>query len=167
MSEQRTVENILDNLDEILEDAWELPLSGGKRLVDIEEIRVFVDEIRMNLPIEIRKARAIVADREDIISVAKQEAADIVAKAEQRAKALVEENEITKLAQVKAKDIENEALNHAREMRTKTYEFVDKKMAEAEEVVKAVQETLRVTAEAAKANSDEIKNTRMKLRSRQ
>ena len=167
MSEQRTVEKILDNLDEILEDAWELPLSGGKRLVDIEEIRVFVDEIRMNLPIEIRKARAIVADREDIISVAKQEAADIIAKAEHRAKALVEENEITKLAQVKAKDIENEALNHAREMRTKTYEFVDKKMAEAEEVVKAVQETLRVTAEAAKANSDEIKNTRMKLRSRQ
>jgi len=167
MNEQRTIEKILDNLDEVLEDTWALPLSGGKRVVDIEDIRAFADEIRMNLPIEIRKAKAIVADREDIIAVANKEAAAIIEKAERRAKALVDESEITKQAQAKAKDIENEALAHAKEMRARTYEFVDKKMAEAEEVVKALQETLRVTGEAAKVNAEEIKNTRMKLRSRQ
>ena len=58
MNEQRTIEKILDNLDEVLENTWALPLSGGKRVVDIEDIRAFADEIRMNLPIEIRKARA-------------------------------------------------------------------------------------------------------------
>ena len=51
MNEQRTIEKILDNLDEVLENTWALPLSGGKRVVDIEDIRAFADEIRMNLPI--------------------------------------------------------------------------------------------------------------------
>lgn len=167
MNEQRTIEKILDNLDEVLEDTWALPLSGGKRVVDIEDIRAFADEIRMNLPIEIRKARAIVADREDIIAVAQKEATSIVDKAEKRAKAMVEESEITKQAIVRAKDIENEALSHAKEMRARTYEFVDKKMSDAEAIVNNVQETLRITGEAIKANADEIKTTRVKLRSRQ
>ena len=167
MNEQRTIEKILDNLDEVLEDTWALPLTGGKRVVDIEDIRAFADEIRMNLPIEIRKARAIVADREDIIAVAQKEAASIIERAENRAKVLVEESEITKQAIARSKNIESESLAYAKELRARTYEFVDKKMAEAEALTESVQNTLRAAGEAAKANADEIKTTRQKLRSRQ
>lgn len=167
MNEQRTIEKILDNLDEVLENTWALPLSGGKRVVDIEDIRAFADEIRMNLPIEIRKARAIVADREDIISVANKEAATIIEKAERRARAMVEENEITRQAAQRAKDIEAEAVAHAKEMRQRTYEFVDKKMADTEALITAACDTLRQAGEAMKANGDDLRQTRSKLRGRQ
>ena len=44
------IDEILDLLDEALEDAWTLPLSGGRRVVDIEKMRELTDDIRLNLP---------------------------------------------------------------------------------------------------------------------
>ena len=38
-----------------------MPLSGGKRLVDVEKVRDYLDDIRANLPGELRQAQA---DRE-------------------------------------------------------------------------------------------------------
>lgn len=75
------IDEILDLLDEALEDAWTLPLSGGRRVVDIEKMRELTDDIRLNLPAEVRQAKAIVNDRAEIISTAKKEAASIVKKA--------------------------------------------------------------------------------------
>ncbi len=40
----------------------ELPLSGGKCMVDAERLRNIVDDIRGNMPSEVRQAKAIVAD---------------------------------------------------------------------------------------------------------
>lgn len=94
------IDDILDAMDEMLDRAWNLPLTGGRCVVDAEKVRDLIDDIRLNMPAEIKQAKQIVADRTDIISVAKKEAEDIVRKARmETAKALVEQEEITKQAQ--------------------------------------------------------------------
>ena len=146
------IDEILDLLDEALEDAWTLPLSGGRRVVDIEKMRELTDDIRLNLPAEVRQAKAIVNDRAEIISTAKKEAASIVKKAEDKARAIVNQDDLTKAAQQKAAEIISQAQMQAREMRQAATEFADNLMKSTEQFLVASRE--------------EVKETRAKLRGR-
>ncbi|MEG2852837.1 MAG: ATPase, partial [Hydrogenoanaerobacterium sp.] len=83
------VEQILDTLDEMIDRAWNLPMTGGRCVLDADKVRDIIDDIRANLPAEISHAQKIVADRADIIAEAKREAENIVRRAEERAKLLV------------------------------------------------------------------------------
>ena len=83
------IDKYLDKIDDMLEEAWSLPFTGGKRMVDIEKIRGLVDQIRLDLPQEIKDAKAIVADREEIIADAKEEAEELIKKAEKKARQLI------------------------------------------------------------------------------
>ena len=44
-----SVADLLDKLDDLVDDAWSLPLSGGKTVVDAEKIRDLLDDIRINI----------------------------------------------------------------------------------------------------------------------
>ena len=60
------IDELLDVMDETLEEAVNLPFTGGKRMVDVEKVRDIIDDIRLNMPAEIRQAKAIVQDRAEI-----------------------------------------------------------------------------------------------------
>ena len=49
------VNELLDTIEDTLEESAGMPLSGGKRIVDVEQIRDYLDEIRQNLPVELRQ----------------------------------------------------------------------------------------------------------------
>lgn len=145
------IEDILDILDDLLEEAWSLPFSGGRCVVDAEKVRDLISDVRLNLPSEIKQAKLIVADRGDIISVARKEAESIVRRAEERAKAMVAQEEVVKQAQAKASDILLQAQNKSKEMRNAAQEFTDA--------------MLRQTEEALSNSLKEVKNTRQAIRS--
>ncbi len=100
---QATVEDLIDELTDVLEKGWHLPFAGGKSFIDSEDAKQILDEIREAIPSEVRKAKAIVADRAQIISEAQREAETIVRVAEGRQKALVNQEEIVRQAQAKGK----------------------------------------------------------------
>lgn len=129
------IEEILDILDEMLDRSWSFPLSGGRSLIDDEKIRSLLDDIRINLPGEIKQAKAIVADRADILAVAKREADTIVKRAEDRARALVAQEEIVRQAQQKAAQILSQAQQKSKELRGASQEF-------SEDVLRCTEETL-------------------------
>ena len=54
-----SLETLLENLEEILEEGMSVPLSGGKRMVDVDAARDIIDDIRLNMPAEILQAKAI------------------------------------------------------------------------------------------------------------
>lgn len=126
-----TLDELLEQLDEILETSLKMP--GKRAIVDVENIRNVIDEIRLNIPQEIKQARGIVADRADIITNAKREADGIIRSAEERAKAMVAQEEITKLAQEKAAEIISTAQSKSRDMRKAAQDFVDDIMRRADE----------------------------------
>ena len=85
------LETLLENLEEVLEEGMGVPLSGGKRMVDVDAARDIIDDIRANMPSEILQAKAIVHDRASIIAKAKKEAEEQAKReAEEAAKAAQE-----------------------------------------------------------------------------
>ena len=78
------VNELLDTIEDTLEESTSMPLSGGKRLVDVEKVRDYLDDIRANLPGELRQAQQIVNDRAQIVETANAQAQAIVKKAEER-----------------------------------------------------------------------------------
>ena len=108
------VDELLDLLDETLEESTNLPFTGGKRMVDVDKVRDIIDDIRLNLPSEIKQAKAIVNDRAEIVAGARRESEGIIKKAEDRARILVDQQEIVRQAQQKAAELLSAAQQQSR-----------------------------------------------------
>lgn len=129
------IEEILEQLDDMLDTAWAMPLSGGKVVVDGDRVRDLLDAIRANLPSEIRQARAIVKDRADIVDTAKKEAESIIRNAEERRNQILSHEEIVVQAQEKANEIHIQTQKRAREMRRSAQEYTDDLLRRTEEIL--------------------------------
>lgn len=143
-----TLDELLEQFDEVLDSGIKIP--GKKTLVDVEKLRAIVDDIRLNIPSEIKQARGIVADRADIITTAKREADGIIRNAEEKAQAMVAQEEIVKMAQEKAAEIISNAQGKSKEMRRAAQDFVDDIMRRADEGLTANLGEIRKTRAALK-----------------
>lgn len=146
------IDKYLDKIDDLLEEAWNLPFSGGKRMIDVEKVRHLIDEIRLNIPQEIKDARAIVADREEILNDAKGISEEMIQKAEERARKMISQEEVTIAAKERANELLLDAQNKTRAAERAVIEFSES--------------TLRKTEEMLLTASNDIKQTRLGLRGR-
>ena len=137
------VNELLDTIEDALEEGANVPLSGGKKIVDVEQIRDY-------LPGELRQAQQIVNDRAQIVETANAQAQAIVKKAEERARILVSEAEIVKAAQQRAGEITTAAQNEARTLRQTVTDYCDN--------------MLKNTEETMVENAAQVKNVRANLR---
>ena len=144
------VNELLDTIEDTLEESTSMPLSGGKRLVDVEKVRDYLDDIRANLPGELRQAQQIVNDRAQIVDTANAQAQAIVKKAEERARILVSDAEIVKAAQQRAAEITAAAQSESRTLRQTVTDYCDN--------------MLKTTEEAMVENVAQVKTVRANLR---
>ena len=144
------VNELLDTIEDALEESAGVPLSGGKRIVDVEQIRDYLDEVRAALPGELRQAQQIVNDRAQIVDSANAQAQAIVKKAEERARILTSDAEIVKAAQQRAAEISSSTQAEMRALRQKVTDYCDNMLRNTEEVM----------AE----NAAQVKNVRANLR---
>jgi vacuolar-type H+-ATPase subunit H len=119
------VNEILDIMDDMLDSAWSVPLSGGKCVIDVERLRELINDVRLNMPQEVKQAKLIVTDRKIILDDAKKEAENIVKVAEERSRRLVDENEITKQAKAQAAETLSLAQTQAKELKRAANEFAE------------------------------------------
>ena len=145
-----SINDTLDSLDELLEKAWSLPLSGGRCVVDADRVLALIDELRNNMPEEIKQARIIVEDRLSIINNAKKESEQIIRRAEEKARGLVKQEAVLKQAQAQANEVLINASTRAKERRQAANDYADSVLKDAEEVVAA--------------SLSDIKGTRQRLR---
>ena len=144
------VEELLELMEETLEAGTAVPFSPSKRMVDVDRMRDIIDEVRNNLPDEVRESKKIVNDREQIIKNARIESENIIQQAEERARTLTSEQEIVKRSQQRAVEILTAAQSQAKELSRSMTLY-------CESILKSTEETL------ARSVSD-IKNTRLNLR---
>ena len=90
------VEELLELMEETLEAGTAVPFAASKRVVDVDRMRDIIDEVRNNLPDEVRESKKIVNDREQIMKNARIESENIIQQAEERARTLTSEQEIVK-----------------------------------------------------------------------
>ena len=128
------VNELLDTIEDLLEESTGMPLSGGKRIVDVEQIRDYLDDIRANLPVELRQAQSIVGDRAQLIESANAQAQAIVKKAEERARILVSEAEIVSAAQTEARTVRQTVTDYCDNMLKTTEETMSENAAQVKNV---------------------------------
>jgi cell division septum initiation protein DivIVA len=74
---------LIDKLDDLVHNAKPVPLTDQVR-VDKEEIYDILDQMRATIPEEIKQARWIVKERQEMLAEAKRQAEDIVEDARAR-----------------------------------------------------------------------------------
>ena len=99
-------------MEDMLDNASSVPFSN-KKIIDCEQMREYVDSIKLNMPTELKKAKDTARDRENILAEANKEAEEIIKTAEERAKVLVSKEEIVKQADEVANDQIKRAMKQA------------------------------------------------------
>ena len=141
----KRVEELLREIQCIMEDAKAVPLTGGKSLIDTEQVMDIIDEIQDSLPSEVRQAKNIVADRSQIIAEAKKEAEGIIREAEEKKRQMVEQNEIVRAAHAQATEILNDCKAKTADMRKAANDFVEDIMKKTDEAITVQLTELRKT----------------------
>jgi len=115
---------LIDKLDDLVHNAKQVPLTDQVR-VDKEEIYDLLDQMRATIPEEIKQARWIVKERQEMLAEAKREAERIVKEARERQEHLISGEEVTKAAERAAEDIVEEAQAREREIRLGAEDYAD------------------------------------------
>lgn len=130
-----SIENLMDDLEDIMEASWHVPMSGGKTVIDAGEVKRILEDIRLQLPKEIIQARKIIDDRTKIIDEAKQEAQNIIKVSEEKIRLMIEKSEIVKNAQTSANNIILEATKQSKEMKLSASKYAQDVMKQLDEIV--------------------------------
>src|SRR3954469_18478941 len=86
---------LIDKLDDLVHNAKQVPLTDQVR-VDKEEIYDILDQMRATIPEEIKQARWIVKERQEMLAEAKREAERIVKEARDEQMRLISEEEVVR-----------------------------------------------------------------------
>ena len=142
------IDDILDMMDDLLDNAASVPFSVKKSIIDCDQMRDYINEIRLNLPQEIKQAKLIVRDRQSIITDANKEADTIIRRAEDRAKVMISNDEITKGAKARAVEITNQAQAKAKEIKLAADKYIDNVLVQTEECLQTKLADVRKTRQA-------------------
>lgn len=143
------VAEIISSLYDMVQDAWSLPLSSDKCVLERDKVLDLLDEINNQLPAEFKQAQTIVDARNEIIANAKKEAEALQKQAEMKASQIISDQEIVVAAKKEAEIILQDAREQAEGISKATEsKLQDLKNASIQFVVDALAETENAIAEA-------------------
>lgn len=148
------IDKIIDELYDILDNSWHLPLSGGKVIVDSKQIRCLLEDMRLKLPKEIIQARNVVADRSKIIDDARAESENLMRVSENKIREMVNQSEIVKNAQMVADKIVSDAKVSSKEIKIAASQYVAGVMKDAEKMLTAGLNEIKKARQAINANTN-------------
>jgi hypothetical protein len=125
----------LDRIDEIIatvEGARAVPMSRNC-LVDRNEMINALEELRVELPSELRRAGNLLDERDKILDAGRREADRIIAEGEQEHARLVSVHEIVVSAEHEANRILGDAREEAQRLRDEVDDYVDTALANFEQ----------------------------------
>ena len=125
MEDTMKVLELLEELEDIVDNATNVPLTS-KIMLEAEDVFNIVREVRLALPDDVQQAKWIRDERDRILADAKTEYERIIREAKKQADYLVETDDITLRATKLAQEIREDAELHAKMLKMRTYDYVDK-----------------------------------------
>ncbi len=139
----------LDRIEDFIVSSKHVPFSSSV-MVNETELFELLDELRSSLPEELKQARWMVKEKQELIDESYKEADRIKEEARAEREALVAETEIIKQATADADRIMEEANSRSREIRLEAEDYADERLANLEvtcfkllEVIKRARERLQ------------------------
>jgi len=153
----------LQQLEDMVREAKSMPLSASA-LLNREEVLELVSSMKEALPEEIKQARWVVKDREELLAKARRDADAMLEKARTEQAQMLSEREVVQQAQEEAVRILADARGHVRQMRLEAEDYVDAKLAQFEAVISRIQEALLGAEESLTRVRGQVEGGREKLR---
>ena len=144
------VNRLIDMLFVKIEDAKSPALKPNMSVVDRDELLDLLDELRAQLPVEIKRAQELLAAREKFVDEAKRDVERMMRQAELEAKTKVSDSEVLYAAKEKARQIVAQAEDRSRKLYQVANEYAEDALARTEEAVQAA--------------LDEVKESRIRFR---
>lgn len=137
----------IQQLEELIMEAKSMPLSTSV-LVNREEALELVQEMRAALPEEIKQARWVVKDREQLLTKARRDAEGIIQEALEEQSKLASHEEVVKQSVKEAERVLEDARAQAREIRHEAEDYMDQKLAAFEATLTRALEQIAQVREA-------------------
>lgn len=144
------VEELLDILYEMIDEAKSVPLSSEKCMIERDRALDLLDDIRAQFPMELKEAKKLLENRAEYINAAKREAEVMKKQAEEEARQIVAEDQLLTQARQKSSEMIRVAEERGRELRRAANEYCE--------------DALRRTEEAVAEAFEEIKQSRIRFR---
>lgn len=132
---------LLDQLEEVLGAGSRLPLTS-RTLVDEQEILDILDQIRVSIPDELKAARRLTQERDQVIADAQAEAGRILRDADSQAAERVADHHLVRTAEHRAADIEDRAMRQAADIRREADVYAYRVLHKLREQVGQVTQTV-------------------------
>lgn len=126
------IQNLVDRLEQILNESYRLPLSAYL-LVNEDQVFNIIDQLRVAVPEEVKRANRIEAEKDRILAQAKEEGERIRGLAKQEAGELVNRDTVTMSAQQRAENILERARRDADALRQDADAYVVEVLAQLED----------------------------------
>jgi hypothetical protein len=104
--------HLVDRLEELFNESRPIPLTHSV-IMDENRLMDIIDQMRVSIPDEIKKAQQINVQRDRILAQAQEEANRTLALAREKSEKMVERNELTQASQVRGDQIIEQARREA------------------------------------------------------
>ncbi|MGI6260059.1 MAG: hypothetical protein ACOYKC_09410 [Anaerolineaceae bacterium] len=129
--------HLVDRLEELFNNSKPLPLSRNV-VVDENAFMDIIDQMRISIPDEVKKAQQIIAQKDRILAQAQEEANRTVQIAREKSERMVEKSDIYQLAQSKADEITRQAYLDAKQSQHDADKYVVETLAGLERELRRV-----------------------------
>ena len=150
---ENDVNRLIDMLYERVEDAKSPALKPNLSMVDRDEVLDLLDELRNQLPVELKRAQELLAAREKFVDEAKRDVERMMRQADLEAKSKVSDSEVLYAAKEKARKIIADAEDRSRQLCQVANEYAEDALARTEEAVQAALTEVKQSRSAFRAAS--------------
>ena len=169
------VMELLEYLEEILENAPKVPITG-KAMIDTKEFEEVIEQIRNYLPDELKKAKWVMGEKDRILEDAQKEYQNVKKETMEMMRQNIENHDMVKEAKLRANEIIALAQRDAKAIRIGSREYsteilsqLDKEIEEKKlQLIQSMQDSFEKTAkeidEKMTKRSDTIKENINELR---
>ena len=115
--------HLVDRLEELFNESRPIPLTHNV-IVDEDRMLDLIDQMRVAIPEEVKKAQQVLSQRDRIMAQSQEEANRTLALAREKSEGLVDQSAIVEAARIRVKEIEAEALREAERTRREADNYV-------------------------------------------
>ena len=148
---------LLDELEEVISQGANVPFSG-RCILERDELMDLVQELKLKLPDDLKKAKWIKNERQRILQEAQTEADDIIKAANEKGISMINEHEITQQAMEQAQQIIEKAQTEAQAIRDSAYNYADDLLETVEKVSVSSMKELEQCISIVRSNRSELRS---------
>ena len=149
--------HLVDRLEELFNSSKSVPLTKHV-LIDEERMLELIDQLRLSIPEEIKKADQVLNQKDRIIAQAQEESNRLINLAKEKVNLLVEQDAIVKQAQSRAEEIKSLSLEETKVIKREADEYAVESLIKLESEIERIQTQIRNGIRSLKYNSSTTAN---------